>query len=423
MNAYGTKPLYSEPEYYRLAHEHRTCLNWLPYGWHGLPFFAPKWKGERFDWSEWDRKAGPLLDGSAFKDLPRKKEPVDFFYLPFSENWPANLFDSYRPSYWAEEAFAPRYSDELQKAFADFARHANEKKWQDPIFHFYLNNKVYYRKNFPQSSAPWIFDEPVNTQDFWALRWYGLLWQTAVKAAPGKAQLWFRGDVSFTQFGRDMLSGIMDIEYIGDNDVQKMRMKRDERILRGSGFFAEYGTANRVEDANTQSVIWCLSAWSKGALAVLPWQTIGTRNSWKTADQTALFYPDPGGPKPSVRLKAFSRGQQDIEYLTLLGDVLKMPRIVIGDWLKGTLGLEEKVQKTSSGDAGTAVFRGTDVVDLWNLRCRIGKALSDQGPAYRRALVHWERKTWDEKKLPHLGYASVAPSIPPYRPVCERFKP
>lgn len=423
MNAYGTNPLYSDPEYYRLAHEHRTCLNWLPYGWHGLPFFAPKWKGDRFEWSGWDKKVGPLLDGSAFKDLPRKSEPVDVFYLPFSENWPVNLFDHYRPTYWAEEAFTPQYHDELRKAFAAFASHADGKKWHDTIFHFYLNNKVYNRKHFPQNSAPWIFDEPVNTQDFWALRWYGVLWQSAIGPAAGKAQMWFRGDISYSQFGRNMLWNVTDIEYLGETSPQKVRMKRDEKILTGKGFFAEYGTANRIEDPNMQPVIWCISAWSKGGAGVLPWQTLGSQSSWKSAEQTALFYPNADGPRPSVRLKAFSRGQQDVEYLTLFADVFKVPHFLLADWLSSFLNLEGKVQKTSAGDAGTPIFRGGDVEDLWGMRCRLGKMLSERGPVYRRSLVRWEKKTWDEKKLLPLGYTSVAPAVQSYRPVCDRFRP
>ena len=40
------------------------------------------------DWSAWDRRFGPLLDGSAFADLPRKGVPLECFYLPLHENWP-----------------------------------------------------------------------------------------------------------------------------------------------------------------------------------------------------------------------------------------------------------------------------------------------------------------------------------------------
>ena len=79
-----------------------------------------------------------------------------------------------------------------------------------------------------------------------------------------------------------------------------------------------------IEEANMQPVGWCLDAWTLGSDGVLPWQTVGSADSWKRADPLALFYPgrDPGAaPVPSLRLKAFLRGQQDVEYLTLLAQV------------------------------------------------------------------------------------------------------
>lgn len=423
MNAYGTAPLYNDYRYYRLAHEHRTCLNWLPYGWHGLPFFAPEWKGDDFSWSEWDQKVGPLLDGSAFKNLPRKNEPVDVFYLPFSENWPINIFDNYKPSYWADEAFTRQYREDMKKAFAAFAMHCDEKRWYNTIFQFYLNNKVYYRKKFHQSSAPWIFDEPVNTQDFWALRWYGILWHSAVDPVKGNAKMWYRGDVSYNQFSRNMLWGVMNVEYIGSNNFQKTRMKCDEQIIYGKSYFSEYGSANKIEDSNTQPVFWCIAAWSKGAIGVLPWQTIGTENSWKKADQTALFYPHASGPKSSVRLKVFTRGQQDVEYLELLCDILGKPRYDVAKWLRETIDLKSEIKKLFHADAGTARFEKGDSVQLWKLRNQVGNVLSNKAPIYKRSLVELERIRWDPKKLPMIGYTSVAPYVEPIRPDCDIFRP
>jgi hypothetical protein len=423
MNAYGMVPFYNEPEYYRLAHEHRTCLNWLPYGWNGVPLSAPKWKGDRFDWVEWDHQVRAFLDGSAFKDLPRKGEPVDVFYLPFNENWPINLFKSYRASYWADEAFDNEYSKELINTFALFAKHCDESKWHDTFFQFYLNNKVYYRKNFKGSSAPWIFDEPMNTQDFWALRWYGILWHSGVHETKGNAKMWFRGDISYGQFGRDMLRGIMDVEYIGDNNPQKTRMKQTEQVLWGPSYFAEYGTANRIDAANTQPVLWCLSAWARNSIGVLPWQTIGGDNSWKTGEQTALFYPYQKSVVPSVRLKAFTRGQQDVEYLMLVRDVFKKPHYSVAEWLGKSIDVRGQVVKNSAGDAGTEVFEKGDILELWKLRYRIGKALSGKAPKYKRALVNWESPRWDIKRLPDIGYVQATPRVERYKPLFDSFGP
>jgi len=423
MNAYGTVSPFKGYEYYRLAHEHRTCINRLPYNWSGAPSFAPKWNERGFNWIDWDRKVGPLLNGSAFKNSKRKNEPLDVLYLPFNENWPISLFDNYTPSYWADEAFTPEYAADLKKIFAAFARHCDKKGWYDTIFQFYLNNKVYQRRGFNRNSAPWVFDEPVNTQDFWALRWYGILWHSAVDPVKGKTKMWYRGDISYSQFGRNILWGIMDEEYLGSNNSQKTRMKHDEQILWGKSHFFEYGSANKIESPNTQPALWCLLAWSRGAMGVLPWQTIGNKKSWKKAEQTALFYSHPDGPMPSVRLKAFTRGQQDVEYLTLLGDSIKMPRYAVAGWLRGVLNLEGSVYRASASAAGTMQFEDVNTTDLWKLRCRVGTMLSKKAPKYKRSLVDWETPSWDIKKLPDIGYVRVSPKVERYKPDCDTFRP
>jgi len=426
MNVYGTVSPYKNYDYYLLAHEHRTCINRLSYGWNGVPEFAPEWKGDHFDWTEWDEKVGPLLDGSAFVDLPRKNEPVDIFYLPFSENWPVSLANHYSPSYWADEAFSESYQTEMKKAFAAFASHCEEKNWRDTAFQFYLNNKITYRKSFPQSSAPWMFDEPVNTQDFWALRWYGLLWRSAVDPIAKNTRMWYRTDISYSQFGRNLLWGIADIEYLGANNAQKTRMKHDEQILSVPSHFAEYGTANRIEDPNTQPVLWCLSAWAKGAVGVMPWQTLGGPDCWRIAEQTALFYPHPDGPKPSVRLKAFTRGQQDVEYLTLLCDVFQIPRFAAAKWLKTFIPSEGKVCRTFADDAGTAFFykkddEKGDAGDLWEMRYRVGKMLSDKAPPYKREIVNLRIHRDNHQNRPDLlKKISLSSDVEPYKPNCDK---
>ncbi len=423
MNAYNTASPYKGYDYYRLAHEHRTCLNRLPYGWHGQNEFAPEWSGSDFDWAEWDKHVAPLLDGSAFSDLPRKNEPVDFFYLPFNENWPVDLFKHYTPSYWADEAFGDAYKNELQRAFRSCAEHVREKGWNETIFQYYLNNKIYYRKKFNRSSAPWVLDEPMNTQDFWALRWYGLLWKQAVEPVRGDARMWFRADVSYTQFSRNLFWNVVDLEYLGGSNGQKTRMKRAESLLWTKSYFAEYGVTNKIEDSNAQPALWCLSAWSGGAMGVLPWQTICGKNSWKRGEQTALFYPHPTGPKPSVRLKAYTRGQQDVEYLMLFKEVFRAPRHAIVQWLKTNIHLPPALDKGSIRGADGAGHAKMDASALWKMRYRLGGMISEKTPPYKRSLVHFETPRWKEERLPDIGRVSVAPLVESYGPDCDRFAP
>ncbi len=343
-------------------------------------------------------------------------------YLPFNENWPVSIYNNYSPSYWIDEAVSESYRDKLKTAFKQFAVHINKKKWNNTIFQFYLNNKVYHRKSYKKSSAPWIFDEPVNTQDFWALRWFGLVWKEAVSNNLKYNNLIYRGDISYTQFGRNILWGVMDMEYIGQINSQKIRMKKDEQDLFDSAIYSEYGTLNKINTANTQAALWCLSAWSNGSTGILPWQSIGTRNSWEIADQTALIYPHKNGPLPSLRLKALLRGQQDVEYLEMFCKTFEKPQWVVASWLKKQLNFELKTIKSYYGDAGTPVFLMNDAGLIWKLRHYLGKMISSKSPDYQRKLKNMKKINTSIKRIPQIGYSKVSPKNETIKPKCDNFK-
>ena len=418
MNCYGTAgPTKAGMEYYRVAHEHRLCLNRLYYHWRGDVDYPPKWTGDSLDLTEWDKLFSPLLDGSAFADLPRKGEPVDVFYLPFNEHWPMDVYAGYRPSYWADEAFTDAYVKGLQKAFADMAAHCDRRGWHDTGFEFFLNGKVYNKSGgWTRASSPWVFDEPSNTQDFWALRWYGILFHQAVAPVKGKARMWYRCDVSRTQFGRDMLWGVMDVEVLGGASAQKMRMKRDEQVLSGRSYFSPYGTANDPAGANTQAVVWCLKTWSEGAVGLIPWQTIGNAGNMSGGSPTGLFIPHAGGVAPSLRVKAFRRGQQDVEYLTLLGDVHEQPQYAVAAGAKDMVNVAGRILKTSEADAGTIRFDAADPGALWLLRASAGAMVSAKRPAYKRCVRPMPLPPKDLRRLPDIGYVRAAPKLPPSKP-------
>lgn len=422
MNAYSTVGADAQGlAYYRLAHEHRTCINRLPYGWDGDAKIAPKWTGKAFEWNEWDKEYAPILSGTAFGSMPRKGEPVDVFYLPFSESWPMSIWDAYTKSYWPETAFTEEYRSSMQKAYALFVEHLKARGWTKPQYQFFLNNKVYYKESgtgWRNSAAPWIFDEPVNTQDFWALRWYGILWHQAVDPVAGDVKAWYRCDISRSDFGRNILWDVMDIVYFGGGSDHKARQKHDEQVLASHTYFAEYGGANDPGDANLAGVTWCLLAWSRGAIGVLPWQTIGGASHWSQGESTCVFYPpmDKGGPVASIRLKTFRQGQQDVEYLTLLGDAYNQPQFAVAGGMKKLVDLQGKVIKRSEEDAGIIKFDKVDATSLWQMRCSVGEMLSAKKPEYKRALVDHRSPEFDMNKLPDIGYGKVAPTVETHKP-------
>ncbi len=411
MNAYGLSFGKSDYEYYRLAHIHRTCLNRLPYGWKGVPYISPEITDQGFNWQEWDRAVGPLLDGTAFKNLPRKGQPVDVFYLPINENWPVPVKPYYTPSYWADEAFSRSYVKKFRKAVVQFSDHIRSKGWADPIFQFYLNNKVFYRKQDPLCMAPWVFDEPENIQDFWALRWYGLLWRSVIDSRPGNENMWYRCDISYSEFARNILSGISDVEYIGGNNSTVMRFKDQEYTEFGKPNVVEYGKANPIIKSNAIPAVWCLKAWLNGSKGILPWQTIGTEKSWKEADQNALFYPSEKGPVPSLRLKCFTRGQQDVEYFHLLINKHCMNRlywakelIAVSSFKKNIFQIEKHMVKPEQ---------------LWEIRYLTASLIENTFSKAENSSSPLGVSSEASAELPQIGYSRVSPAFKRIVPVLE----
>jgi hypothetical protein len=412
MNCYGLPD--NERDYYRMAHRHRTYLNRVPYGHSGgVPEgLAPRWDGKKLDWSAWDRRFGPYFDGSAFADLPRRSVPIEGFYLPMFENWPDPIEPNYNGDYWADRAFTDRYRRDFVEVARLFSDHINRREWDGTFFQFFLNGKTDFKsRGWSRGTSPWLLDEPANFQDFWALRYFGLAFHEGIAKAPGPAKLVFRSDISRPQWQRDAFDGLLDYNVVGSAMRPYRRMVFDRKAVNGE-LVVEYGGSNPIEGANVQPVGWSIDSWCLGSDGILPWQTVGTDDSWKQADELSLFYPGRGGreagPIPSIRLKAYRRGQQDVEYLTMLAQVEHEPRWAIGRRVRESLHLAAERKGTANPggeDAGLIDFAGLKPQDLWALRIRVGEALSKARPAAKRRLVDLRTPTRDLSRL-SPGYAS-----------------
>jgi hypothetical protein len=407
MNCYGLPP--NERDYYRLAHQHRTVLNRLPYNQNGQleDGCAPRWDNRRMtlDWSAWDRRFGPLLDGSAFADLPRRSVPVECFYLPLHENWPSPMEGNYNGDYWADRAFPESYRRAFVAATRQIAGHFHAKKWNATLFHGFLNNKNNFKaRGWSRGSSPWLLDEPANFQDYWALHFFARAFHEGVNqafdssVAPGTSvpKLVFRADISRPQWRRDCLDGLLDYHVVGSAMRGYPRLVFDRKRTLGE-IVVEYGSTNGVEGSNFQPVCWCWDAWSLGSDGVLPWQTIGNAESWIRADELSLFYPGRGtgqaaAPIPSVRLKAYRRGQQDVEYLTLWSQRHNQPRWAVGQQIRSILSLTGKRQGTGftgGEDAGRIDYGRLRPREVWALRVALGEALSLAHPTPKPMLVEF----------------------------------
>lgn len=397
MNSYGLPA--NELDYYRLAHQHRTVLNRLPYSHRGTvdDGCAPIWDGKEFDWSAWDKRFGPLFDGTAFQDLPRSGVPIECFYLPLFENWPTPIEPHYNGGYWADRELSEEYRSQFVLASQRIAEHLRQRSWDDTLFHFYLNGKNdFKRAGWSRSTSPWILDEPAHFQDFWALRWFGDAFHEGINRVPGPKALVFRTDISRPEWQRDVLDGVIDYNVVG-SAFRKYRRLVDDRRRKFGEIVIEYGTTNRPDQANVQPVAWCIDTWSLGIDGVLPWQTIGTAESWKKGDELSLFYPNrsgKGGPVPSVRLKAYRRGQQDVEYLALLAQSLGKPRWEVGQMAREALHLSadratrEGTANRGSEDAGRMGYSGLLPQEFDAFRKQVAAQIPPVPPSIDAAITH-----------------------------------
>lgn len=419
MNGYGLPA--DERGYYRVGHLHRTVVNIVPYSQRGevTPGWGPTLNGRTLDWTAFDRRFGPYLDGSAFADLPRAGVPLECFYLPVHENWPAPMEGNYNGDYWADRAFPPTYRAATVEAARAISAHVDARKWTHTRFQFFLNNKNNFKaRGWSRGSSPWLLDEPAHFQDFWALRYYGQAIHEGIAQASPAARLLYRADISRPMWQRDSLDGLLDYNVVSSAMRPYHRLVSDRQRRTGE-LMLEYGGSNAVEASNLQPAAWCVDAWAMGCDGVVPWLTIGTAGAWATGEETCLLYPPRRGekePTPSIRLKSYLRGQQDVEYLTLWSQLKGEPRWAAGAAVRRDLRLSGRREGTGfvgGEDAGRVSYAGLRPADLWQLRLRLGQALSAARPAPRKQLVPLTTPRRDPSRLaPGLVRGGEQPEPP-----------
>ncbi|MCX6637695.1 MAG: hypothetical protein NT090_21790, partial [Acidobacteria bacterium] len=226
-----------EVAYHRLAHLHRANLDVLGYSHNGSvePDHAPGLTGEGAntrvsDWTAWDAHFGPVLDGSAFRDLPRASVPVPAIYLPFFENWPGDLRRSYRFNDYPaarteeeykqivtrhtleaapiEESFSRDYQERFSAVAAQFAEHIKQRGWTGTGFMVYFNNKYYYKRPAQggRGISWWLMDEPNHRDDVRATSFLAYLLKRGTERYPD-VPIRLRTDISRVEWIRDLLAG------------------------------------------------------------------------------------------------------------------------------------------------------------------------------------------------------------------------
>jgi hypothetical protein len=402
--------------YFQVAHKHRVVPNALPYGWSAnvqsdrvpdtMSGSGPTLHAT--SWSTFDRRYGPLFDGSAFSPSnptqayygPGMNTPITHFYSTFFESWPIHMLDpvygfdatglggggaSWTDNYWYQlklsdivtffstlpdvwDAYTEGYKQGLRNVMADWVQHAQAKGWTKTAFETYHNHKYSYNG----CAVFWVMEENDGADDFRADGFYHQLWRDGYAQANCPDVKWhFRIDISDRwpmNYGQldnrinywDLGSGAASANwpqmkyrnYSMDQDKQEdWIVYSDSPSPTGTGL----GVARNF-----------LQRWSQGFVGVLPYWDCFSSNWYGFSDPPGVIYSGanvPGQPTPyegcvlSIRAKEMRQAEQVIELLNLWAGASGMDRQRVRDAVYAKYG------------SGTAyAFSGVDEFNLYRMR-------------------------------------------------------
>ncbi len=397
MNAYSI-PTHVQ-DYYRLAHQRRCVPNFWA--------FRPKvrWQGDKMQvlWKEYDELAGPLLSGEAFDKNRRAGHPVECMYLPYQDSWPTPLsrktydYDGYWPgmgesrkhiiehylkSPYIGDALSQSYKAGFLSVQRQFIEHFREKGWNHTELQCFFGGKKTNRINYG-SNMWWTTDEPYHWGDWLALQFFTGLWTDGRERLGAPVTRWAaRADISRPQWQGNVLEGRVNTVYYGgfidELTYRRCRILKEETGIR----VRAYGSAGAHDRSNTETVALVLNTWLNGADGFLPWWTVGKRGSLDVQEGcagNALFVPGDRFGLPVVgdmRLNAFRKGEQLVEYLVLLSAKHDLNRLQLKHMVAQVLDLQAGRKAGASADNADALRFG--LLKAWQiegLRAEILKLL------------------------------------------------
>jgi hypothetical protein len=127
---------------------------------------------------------------------------------------------------------------------------------------------------------------------------------------------------------------------------------------------------------------WCWRAWVTGADGIVPWNTVRGMEAWNRAEPLTVFYVGKkfglDRPFDCLRLKAFRRGEQDVEYMTLLAKKKGWDREAVSRAVAGALDLSENSSRAYEDDAGNIRFDRISDQQIDGLRLRVAAAIQSK---------------------------------------------
>ena len=414
--------------YFQACHKHRVVPNALPYGWSanvqsdrvpntmtgsGATLHATSW-------NTFDRRYGPLFDGSAFSPTnptqpyngPGMNTPITHFYSTFFESWPIHMLDPvygfdatglggggsvWTDNYWYQlkltdivaffttlpdvwDAFTDGYKQGMRNVMADWVQHAQDRGWTKTAFETYHNHKYSYSG----CATFWVMEENDGADDFRADGFYYQLWRDGYAQANCPEVKWhFRIDISDRwplNYGQldsrvnywDLGAGAASTHWpqIKYRNHSMDQDKQEDWIV--------YSDNPSTTGTGLGMARVFLQRWSQGFKGLLPyWDNFQT--NWNSPTDLSTIYPGyniPGfsgtyeGCLLSIRIKEMRQAQQVIEMLNLWADANGMNRERARDAV---------FAKYGSGTWGYS-FGSVDELKLYRMRADLLKQLETAIP-------------------------------------------
>ncbi|MFP4521540.1 MAG: hypothetical protein ACLFQK_05290 [Fibrobacterota bacterium] len=376
-------------EFYKMAHDHRTDLDVLPYSHFGniVEDSIPELKGSGADtrvadWKRYDEKIGPVLDGTVFKEGHRKSG-LRQIYLPFYENWPIPIKKYYKPkvnpdqpfldllkehkkkSWNIKDDFDPEYREGIKNVLKDFIWHFEDKGWTDTKVFFFFNNKYYsrnpesYPNDYRNATSWWLLDEPFYYDDWRALKFFAEILQEAKDETKLGKNFMFRLDVSWQAQYHHLDGGLLDVNITNSAiGVRNTAWYRKRAMLFDEEFW-NYGSTCDINSPNTAVYGNIMRLYSCGGQGFLPWKGLSDNSAFNESDRSANMYHGQRfgvkGPVSSLRLKAIRRLMQDLQYVSQTARKFNLDRFGEEKIIRSLISMKTETEMTSALDAGWAV--------------------------------------------------------------------
>ena len=293
-----------ERQFFRMARAHR----FIPYIYDCFPKVEGEGLEIKIDWTSHDKRFGPYFDGSAFDD----KIPIQQWNVPVDTYWPSSRG-------WADSR--PKdYYGRISRVIQQYDEHFKAKGWKPRMYVFFQG-----------------LDEPSTEERF------AKVVKVAQAVKEGSKRVKVRHDF-YTAFAEgdkmiERFRGSIDIWCISSCfypvEALQARQAKGEEAWYYQGAEPWVGAENLDNEAiglRTWAWIawkyrvdcwhnWCSGRWGGENIFVWP-NNGGSRGAWRPNGNGVMVYPGIlfGVDElfPSVRLKAYRRGNTDYEYMVLL---------------------------------------------------------------------------------------------------------